>query len=58
MARLAHPVAAPSPEPFPRASCPECGTPVGGIATTEPGVHEFVDCGHRVTSRLASIAAD
>ena len=58
MARLARPVAAPTPEPRVAAACPECGTPVSGIATTEPGVHEFVDCGHPASARLSTLAAD
>ncbi len=51
MYQTARPVAAPRPQPNAGASCPECGSPVAGIATTEPGVHEFVSCGHRASSR-------
>ena len=58
MARLAHPVAAPSPDQRSRAACPECGAPVAGIGTTEPGVHAFVDCGHRATGPLSALLDD
>lgn len=51
MYQTAQPVAAPRPSHHAEAACPECGSPVAGIATTEPGVHEFVSCGHRASSR-------
>ena len=50
MFQTARPVAAPSPQTD-GVSCPRCGTPVTGIAATEPGRHEFVDCGHRASAR-------
>lgn len=58
MFQTAQPVTAPSPHQPDGASCPRCGTPVTGIATTEPGRHEYVDCGHRVSARaMASLTA-
>lgn len=51
MFQTAHPVSTPSPGPSNDVSCPLCGTPVTGIAATEPGRHEFVDCGHRASAR-------
>lgn len=57
MYQTARPIAATRPTPHAESACPECGTPVTGIATTEPGVHEFVGCGHRASAReLRSLA--
>ncbi|MDZ7701737.1 MAG: hypothetical protein U5J98_06530 [Halobacteriales archaeon] len=56
MFQTARPVAAPTPQQTDGVSCPRCGTPVTGIAATEPGRHEFVDCGHGASARaMASL---
>lgn len=52
MFQTARPVTAPSPQRAEGATCPRCGTPVTGIAATEPGRHEFVDCGHRASTQV------
>lgn len=51
MFQTARPMTAPSPRQLAGATCPQCGTPVSGIATTEPGRHEFVDCGHQASAQ-------
>lgn len=51
MFQTAQPVAPARPLQTDGVSCPRCGTPVTGIAATEPGRHEFVDCGHRASAR-------
>ena len=51
MFQTARPVQAQTPQRSTGVSCPLCGTPVTGIAATEPGRHEFVDCGHTASAR-------
>lgn len=49
MFQTAQPATASRPAQADGVQCPNCGMPVTGIATTEPGRHEFVDCGHQAS---------
>lgn len=49
MFQTAQPATASRPARLDGPNCPSCGMPVTGVATTEPGRHEFVDCGHRAS---------
>jgi len=43
-------------------TCPTCDAPIAGIITRGPGVHEAVECGHRLSAayigQLRKVATD
>ena len=49
MYQTARPVRLPRPDRQ-AASCPECGIPIEGIESTEPGRHAFAGCGHHASA--------